>query len=455
MKRRALVFTITLVSLMIAAAAVDFSWALASGTWAARAPLPETRVFASSGVIAGKLYVAGGSDQFGNKPLTTLRYDPSADSWSFTAGTMHISPGRSNMASGVIGGKLYAAEGWINSDSSSSTTAMEVYDPVTDAWSFGPNSLVARGNSAKAVIDDKLYVTGGAASGLSVVFNQLEVFDPAAETWSLLAPIPLAFAGSGGAAIGGKFYVVGGYSPSLAMTRSDLQIYDPATNTWTLGPPMPTPRSEPFVDVIGGKLYVVGGNDNILGPRDAVEVFDPTTNTWSTEASAPTARSGAVGGVVGTTLYVTGGYYPYRVETEAFTADAPPTPDPTPVPTPTPSPTPYNFIGFFQPVDNLPTLNVANAGRVIPVKFSLSGYQGLGIVVPGYPASGQITCNANEPGSEIEETANAGGSTLTYDAAADQYTYVWRTERTWQGTCRILVVRLSDGTDHFAKFRFR
>ena len=37
----------------------------------------------------------------------------------------------------------------------------------------------------------------------------------------------------------------------------------------------------------------------------------------------------------------------------------------------------YLFKGFFAPVDNLPTLNVAKAGSAIPVKFSLTGNQGL------------------------------------------------------------------------------
>ena len=37
------------------------------------------------------------------------------------------------------------------------------------------------------------------------------------------------------------------------------------------------------------------------------------------------------------------------------------------------------FVGFFQPVDNLPTLNVVNAGRAIPVKFGLGGDYGLSI----------------------------------------------------------------------------
>jgi hypothetical protein len=115
----------------------------------------------------------------------------------------------------------------------------------------------------------------------------------------------------------------------------------------------------------------------------------------------------------------------------------------------------YHFAGFFQPVDNLPALNLATAGRSIPVKFSLGGNQGLAIFEPGYPASGPIPCEATEAGADIEETVTAGASDLSYNASSDQYTYVWKTEKTWKGTCRMLVVGFSDGLQTFAKFRFK
>ena len=115
----------------------------------------------------------------------------------------------------------------------------------------------------------------------------------------------------------------------------------------------------------------------------------------------------------------------------------------------------HNFNGFLQPVDNLPTLNVVNAGKAIPVKFSLSGNKGLNIFAAGYPVSGQVACADNEPSSDIEETVSAGGSSLSYNASADQYTYIWKTDKVWKGTCRIIAVRLNDGSDHFAKFRFK
>jgi hypothetical protein len=115
----------------------------------------------------------------------------------------------------------------------------------------------------------------------------------------------------------------------------------------------------------------------------------------------------------------------------------------------------YNFAGFFQPVDNLPVFNIVQAGRAIPVKFSLSGNKGLGIFAAGSPSSGPIACNSSDPATELTETLTAGGSSLSYDPTTDRYIYVWKTEQSWAGTCRQLVVELNDGTIHRANFRFK
>jgi hypothetical protein len=115
----------------------------------------------------------------------------------------------------------------------------------------------------------------------------------------------------------------------------------------------------------------------------------------------------------------------------------------------------YNFTGFFSPVDNLPTLNTVNAGRAIPVKFSLSGNKGLNIFAADSPYTIAINCDGSAVQSEIEETLTAGGSSLNYDAGSDKYNYVWKTENSWAGTCRQLVVTLNDGSEHRANFKFR
>src|SRR6266540_2203603 len=118
-------------------------------------------------------------------------------------------------------------------------------------------------------------------------------------------------------------------------------------------------------------------------------------------------------------------------------------------------PVPFDFSGFFPPVDNPPAVNVVNAGRAIPVKFSLSGDKGLNIFAAGFPVSQQIACGDGAPESEIEQTVTAGGSSLSYDAESDTYTYVWKTEKSWAGTCRQLIVRLNDGSERVAFFKFK
>lgn len=119
------------------------------------------------------------------------------------------------------------------------------------------------------------------------------------------------------------------------------------------------------------------------------------------------------------------------------------------------SSTGYSFTGFFAPVDNAPTLNVMNAGAAVPVKFSLGGDQGLAVLAAGYPKSHTVSCSTGDPTDVVETTTNAGASSLQYDALSDRYTYVWKTEKAWKGTCRQLDLTLADSTSHIANFRFK
>ncbi|MDX1522080.1 MAG: PxKF domain-containing protein, partial [Anaerolineae bacterium] len=113
----------------------------------------------------------------------------------------------------------------------------------------------------------------------------------------------------------------------------------------------------------------------------------------------------------------------------------------------------YNFSGFLRPVDNLPTLNQVKAGSAVPVKFSLNGNQGLSIFYAGFPKSMSTSCTSSAPVDAIDEIVTAGSSSLSYDASTEQYNYVWKTEKSWTG-CRQLVVKLIDGIEYRANFKF-
>jgi hypothetical protein len=114
----------------------------------------------------------------------------------------------------------------------------------------------------------------------------------------------------------------------------------------------------------------------------------------------------------------------------------------------------YAFAGFFAPVNN-DLLNVAKASSAVPVKFSLGGDYGLGIIASGYPRIVKIVCDSAAEQDNIEETLTAGSSSLQYDPLADQYTYVWKTDKAWANTCRQFQLKLIDGTTHVANFKFK
>ena len=114
----------------------------------------------------------------------------------------------------------------------------------------------------------------------------------------------------------------------------------------------------------------------------------------------------------------------------------------------------YAFSGFLAPVEGAPAVNVAKAGRAIPLKFRLGGDQGLAILAAGSPISQPVACDLAPAGDQIETIAAAKAGGLTYDAVSETYTYIWATEKDWSGTCRTLRMTLSDGETYEAEFRF-
>ena len=87
----------------------------------------------------------------------------------------------------------------------------------------------------------------------------------------------------------------------------------------------------------------------------------------------------------------------------------------------------FDFSGFLAPVST-DEPNLVNPGQAIPVKFSLGGDKGLGVVVSArFVSHGTV---ANPVGDTID-AVTAGGAALSYSAKSDQYTYVWKTQKAW------------------------
>jgi hypothetical protein len=97
-------------------------------------------------------------------------------------------------------------------------------------------------------------------------------------------------------------------------------------------------------------------------------------------------------------------------------------------------------------------LNIVTAGQSIPVKFSLGGDFGLGILAAGSPSSAKVECSDTEIPDDIENTTTSS-SGLSFGGGL--YTYVWKTDKSWRSQCRRFTLKLIDGTTHVADFKLK
>jgi hypothetical protein len=101
----------------------------------------------------------------------------------------------------------------------------------------------------------------------------------------------------------------------------------------------------------------------------------------------------------------------------------------------------------------LPVLNIVKAGSTVPVRFSLLSNRGLDIFDPGYPRSQQVACPTNIAQHAIDPQTTATG--LSYDARTTVYTYGFKTDPSWVGTCRVFSVKFRSGSVRTIRFKFR
>ena len=117
----------------------------------------------------------------------------------------------------------------------------------------------------------------------------------------------------------------------------------------------------------------------------------------------------------------------------------------------------YAFSGFLPPTVGSGAVTSVNAGRNVPVKYSLADANGVAIgnlqsfvSLDSAPAS----CDGTVL-SPWEGAAGTDASGVRYDSASREFHFNWKTNRRWAGTCRLLRLELSDGSAHLALFRLQ
>jgi len=193
----------------------------------------------------------------------------------------------------------------------------EVYDTETNTWQTKKAMPTARYGIQASEVDGKFYLIGGwihtESSSLIDKSAQVEIFDPLTDTWTTGSPIPTAVAGYASAVLDGKIYVISGVASGSTKTNL-TQIYDPKTDKWSLGGSIPMSVSSAVAGATTGvkaakAIYVIGGSNDAypLNGQYANQVYFPETNSWVMAANLPIDRAGATLAVVNDTFYVMGG----------------------------------------------------------------------------------------------------------------------------------------------------
>ncbi len=195
-------------------------------SWKALAPMPTRRGSPVAAAVGGKIYVIGGASTHPGATETSIHparphralgiveeYDPATDTWRARS---PMPTARNHAAAGVVGGKVYVIGGRLGAafiSVASNTDVVEEYDPATDQWG-AVKARMPTGRSAVAwgVYGGRIYVAGGEFQDdrLLAAFRALEVFDPAANRWSILPRMPVPRHGLAGGVIGNRLHLVSG-----------------------------------------------------------------------------------------------------------------------------------------------------------------------------------------------------------------------------------------------------
>jgi N-acetylneuraminic acid mutarotase len=300
----------------------------AQGKWVKLAPFPQPAEEISGAAAGGKMYVFAGLAPVWKPVGMVYEYDPAADSW--TKKKPMALPSH-HVAFTEYHGKIYAFGGFVPPESGPPAwvpinNAWE-YDPATDTWKALAPMPSKRGSALAAVVDNKIYVIGGAStipgSKETAVFpthphmsvGRVEEYDPAANSWRERSAMPTPRNHAAIGVVNGKIYVIGGrVGAAFIGYASDISVveeYDPATDQWS-GPRarMPIARSAIGAGVYGGRIYVAGGeyqDPHMMATFRAVEGYDPASNTWTEMPPMPVSRHGLAVGVIGNRLHVVSG----------------------------------------------------------------------------------------------------------------------------------------------------
>ena len=230
-----------------------------------------------------KVYAFGGSTApFSGSVSNAAVFDPLTSTWTALD---DMPTARGGATAQVVGDKIYVIGGMDANGASVNT--VEIYDPLTGLWETGTSMQTRRDNLGAAVIDNPLteevdellYVFGGRTRNANGsveddTLNTMEIYDPLTDEWTFGTPMPTGRRAMSVGTLNGRIQVIGGEKAADGSSFDVNEEYNPYTDEWRSLPSVPTGRHGAAFGTIDDVIYVAGG-----GPTggsaftDTVEAF--------------------------------------------------------------------------------------------------------------------------------------------------------------------------------------
>jgi Bacterial Ig-like domain (group 2)/Kelch motif/Galactose oxidase, central domain len=309
--------------------------ALVTNEWSPGGNLLDARIYHTATLLpSGKVLVIGGGSELTAR--TAELYDPVKRTWS-PAGNL-LRARRGHTATLLPSGRVLVTGGLVTpppdgTNNIPPTTEVDIYDPLSNNWSRGPDLLQERNrHTATLLADGKVLVAGGADMSHPNATASAELYDPSTNTWSPAGSMMTARSDCTATLLAnGMVLVVGGltddpaadlYNPPSTPTA---ELYNPATNTWMTTTSLTYPRSQHTATLLpNGTVLVAGGYASRQFPAVA-EIYDPVSGTWSQAGSMVRPRVGHSATLLpnGRVLFVAGSLLTDSKLTDVETYDPP------------------------------------------------------------------------------------------------------------------------------------
>ena len=263
-------------------------------TWQRVADMPTPREAAKAAVVNGIIYVFGGlsrkKDADMEYPVHVEAYDAQTDTWT-RKGDMPVS--RIYFSLGVVAGKVYLIGGstGLGAGHEGRTGRVDVYDPATDTWVKGPPKMpTGRDSGSTAVVKNRIYVLGGLGwppGGWGTLLMDIEAYDPISRHWQKKADMLEVRLDAATVVVSDEIYLIGGVA-GVGQFLATVDVYNPRTEAWRTVPPLPMPFStisRPGAATVNRKIYVLGGLTGEFQLVSDVFVFD-TSGFRAVEANS-------------------------------------------------------------------------------------------------------------------------------------------------------------------------